>query len=251
MENVTKTFGGLKAVDNVTLSLNANEVTGLIGPNGSGKTTLFNLISGMYKPDKGSIIFNGVDITGLKPHKIYRMGIVRSFQFPKVFYRMSLLDNLIFAAPNQIGDNPVVSIVERMKMIKQEKELREKAFKILELVGLADYAYGFPSQLSGGQLKLLELARTLIADPKLLLLDEPAAGVSPLLVPQIFNTIRKIVEKSHLTVFVIEHRLNLIAEYVDWIYVMHKGQVFLSGRSHEVLKDSKLLAIYVGEEMNA
>lgn len=247
MESVTKSFGGLRAVDNVTLSLMANRITGLIGPNGSGKTTLFNLISGTYKPDSGRILFNGIDITGLKPHEINRLGIVRSFQFPKAFYKMTLLDNLIFAAPNQVGDNPVIPIIARRRIVKQEEELREKAFKTLELVGLMDYAYNFPSQLSGGQLKLLELARALIPEPKLLLLDEPAAGVSPLLIPQIFSTIRSVVEESSLTVFVIEHRLNLIAEYVDWIYAMHRGQVFLSGRPHEVLEDERLLAIYVGE----
>ena len=164
---------------------------------------------------------------------------------------MTLLDNMLFAAPNQEGDNPITPIIARKRILKQEKELRERAFKILELVGLVDYAYSFPSQLSGGQLKLLELARALMAEPKLLLLDEPAAGVSPLLVPQIFNTIREVVEKSGLTVFVIEHRLNLIAEYVDWIYAMHRGQVFLSGRPYEVLEDSRLLAIYVGEETRA
>ncbi|MEM3122533.1 MAG: ABC transporter ATP-binding protein, partial [Nitrososphaerota archaeon] len=237
--NVSLSFGGLKAVNDVSLQVERSKIFGLIGPNGSGKTSLFNLISGVYKPDSGKIFFEGGDITGLKPHQIYRLGIVRSFQFPRVFFKMTLLDNLLFAARGQLGDNPVSAVFMRRRFLGQERGFVDKAMEILEKLGLTDYADRFPSQLSGGQLKLLELGRTLMSEPKLLLLDEPAAGVSPVLVSKIFDVITNYRDIWGLTVFVIEHRLNVVEEFTDWIYVMHRGQIYLSGRPSQVLMDKR------------
>jgi branched-chain amino acid transport system ATP-binding protein len=246
--NVSLSFGGLKAVDDVSLRVDRSKIFGLIGPNGSGKTSLFNLITGVYRPASGRIIFEGRDITGLQPHQIYRLGIVRSFQFPRVFFRMTLLDNLIFAARGQLGDNPLIAVFMRWRFQRQERQLIDRALEILEKLGLAGYAERYPSELSGGQLKLLELGRALMAEPKLLLLDEPAAGVSPILVSKIFETISFFRDVTGLTVFVIEHRLNVVEEFTDWIYVMHRGHLYLSGTPSQVLADKRLMSIYVAEE---
>ncbi|MEM4314773.1 MAG: ABC transporter ATP-binding protein [Nitrososphaerota archaeon] len=246
--NLSLSFGGLKAVDGVSLKVEHSKIFGLIGPNGSGKTSLFNLITGVYQPESGRIFFGGRDITGLKPHQIYRLGIVRSFQFPRVFFRMSVLDNLLFAARAQLGDNPLTAVFMRRKYQGQERQFIEKAMEVLDRLGLAEYGDRFPSELSGGQLKLLELGRALISEPKLLLLDEPAAGVSPILVSKIFDIITHYRDAVGLTVFVIEHRLNVVEEFTDWIYVMHRGQIYLSGRPSQVLMDKRLMSIYMAEE---
>ncbi|MEM4416891.1 MAG: ABC transporter ATP-binding protein [Nitrososphaerota archaeon] len=243
--SLSLSFGGLKAVDDVSLKVERSKIFGLIGPNGSGKTSLFNLISGVYRPEVGRIFFDGREITGLPPHKIYRLGIVRSFQFPRLFYRMSVLDNLVFAARNQRGDNPVAAVFGRNIYRRQERFFMERGLEILERLGLAEYADKVPSELSGGQLKLLELGRAIMAEPKLLLLDEPAAGVSPILVSKIFQTISQLREREGLTVFVIEHRLNVVEEYADWVYVMHRGRLYLSGPPGKVLGDRRLMSIYV------
>jgi branched-chain amino acid transport system ATP-binding protein len=170
---------------------------------------------------------------------------VRSFQFPRLFYRMTVLDNLIFAARNQWGDNPIVAIFGRRIYQRQEKAFAERGLEILERLGLSAYADRFPSELSGGQLKLLELGRAIMAEPKLLLLDEPAAGVSPILVSKIFQTISDLRDREGLTVFIVEHRLNVVEEYTDWVYVMHRGRLYLSGPPERVLGDKRLISIYV------
>jgi len=244
-KDLSLSFGGLKAVDNVSIEVKRSKIFGLIGPNGSGKTSLFNMISGIYKPASGQIFFEGRKITGLPPNKIYRLGIVRSFQFPRLFYRMSVLDNLLFAARNQLGDNPLIAIFGRKLYQRQEKSFVERALEVLERLGLSDYAYKYPSELSGGQLKLLELGRAIMAEPKLLLLDEPAAGVSPVLVSKIFQIISHLRDHEGLTVFIIEHRLNVIEEYADWVYVMNRGRICLSGPPQHVLGDERLMSIYV------
>ena len=246
--NVSLSFGGLKAVDNVSLRVGRSKIFGLIGPNGSGKTSLFNLITGIYKPTSGRIIFEGRDITGLQPHQVYRMGIVRSFQYPRVFFKMTLLDNLVFAARGQLGDNPLVAVFMRRRFQRQEMQLVERAVEILEKVGLSEYADRYPNELSGGQLKLLELGRALMAEPKLLLLDEPAAGVSPILVSKIFETVTHFRDVAGLTVFIIEHRLDVVKEYTDWIYMMYRGRLYLSGTPAQVLSDRRLMSVYLAEE---
>ncbi|MEM2870815.1 MAG: ABC transporter ATP-binding protein [Candidatus Caldarchaeum sp.] len=241
-------FGGLRAVDGVSLRVERSKVFGLIGPNGSGKTSLFNLITGVYRPDSGAVFFEGRNITGLKPHQIFRLGVGRSFQFPRVFFKMTVLDNLVFAARSQLGDNPAAAVFMRRRFQRQEREFIERALGILDNLGLAGYADRMPSELSGGQLKLLELGRALMSNPKLLLLDEPAAGVSPVLVSKIFEVIRHYRDVEGLTVFVIEHRLNVVEEFTDWVYVMHRGKVYMGGRPEEVLMDKRLMSIYMAEE---
>ncbi|MCS7138080.1 MAG: ABC transporter ATP-binding protein [Candidatus Caldarchaeum sp.] len=245
-KNLVLKFGGLTAVDNVSLTIEKSKITALIGPNGSGKTSLFNVLSGIYVPTSGKVYFEGKDITALPPHKIYELGIVRSFQFPQLFYKMTVYDNIVFAGRKQVGDNPLNAVLARNLQVKQEKLLREKALEILDLLDLGDHVTKFPGQLSGGQLKLLELGRSLMADPKLLLLDEPAAGVSPVLVKKIFDIISKFRVEKGMTVLVIEHRLQVVEEFADWIYVMHRGRIFLSGKPSQVLTNEQLLTVYSG-----
>jgi len=179
VEDLTKTFGGLRAVDRCSLEVREGTITGLIGPNGAGKTTLFNLLTGFHRPDGGRVRFRGDDITGLPPHKVFRRGICRTFQIPREFKDLSVLENLMVVAPDQAGERLWVPWVQPGRVRRDETRLRERAMVVLEQVGLARLA-GEPAwTLSGGQKKLLELARTLMAEPALLMLDEPGAGVNP------------------------------------------------------------------------
>lgn len=234
------------AVNAVSLKLERGRIAGLIGPNGSGKTTLFNLVTGVYKPDGGRIHFDGRDITGWPPHRIFKAGMARSFQSPRLFYKMTLLDNMVFAARGQVGDSVLRSLLTRASVLRQEREIADRALEVLDTLGLGEYRDRYPSELSGGQLKLLELGRALMAVPKLLLLDEPSAGVSPVLVPEIFKVIIKAKKDQKLTVFVIEHRLYLVADYMEWVYVMNNGRIFMEGQPKEVLESEELIRIYTG-----
>jgi len=244
--NLELRFGGFRVVDRVSFTIRAAKTYALIGPNGSGKTSLFNAITGVYKPQGGKIFFRGKDITSYAPHRVYREGIVRTFQYPKVFYKMTIIDNLIFAARNQVGDNPVSAVFQRGKVKEQERNLKKKALDVLDKIGLTKYAESYPSELSGGQLKLLELGRALMTDPKLLMLDEPAAGINPILATQLFKILRRIRDEENLTIFLIEHRLEIVREFVDWVYVMRSGKIVLEGSPNEVLYDKNFLEIYTG-----
>lgn len=244
--NLELRFGGFRVVDNVSFTIEASKIYALIGPNGSGKTSLFNAITGVYKPQGGKVVFREKDITSYPPHRVFREGIVRTFQYPKVFHKMTILDNLIFASRNQVGDNPATAVFQRNKVKEQERKLKKKALDILDKIGLTKYAESYPSELSGGQLKLLELGRALMADPKLLMLDEPAAGINPILTTQLFKILRRIRDEENLTIFLIEHRLEIVKEFVDWVYVMRSGKIVLEGSPNEVLYDKNFLEIYTG-----
>ncbi len=245
--NLTKAFGGLKAVNNVTLTVKENTITGLIGPNGSGKTTLFNTISGVYKPDKGEIYFNGERIDGLSPHKIYAKGLARTFQTPRLFQQLTVLDNMMLATRNHPGDKILNVFFKRREWGEQEEKLAERALEILEIVELDRFKDTPASELSGGQMKLLELARVLMTDPKMLLLDEPAAGVNPTLARRIFEKITQLRDELSLTFFTIEHRIEILLEHADWVYVMHNGSIIAEGKPEEVVKNKIVVDVYLGE----
>jgi branched-chain amino acid transport system ATP-binding protein len=247
-ENVMKSFGGLKAVDNVTLSVKEGSITGLMGPNGSGKTTLFNLISGIHKPELGRIYFAGERIDNLTPHQIYARGIARAFQIPRLFQRLTVLDNMMLAANGNVGDGLLNVFLKTRKWREQEVELAEKAIEILELVEL-DHVKSLPaSNLSGGQMKLLEIGRALMAEPKLLLLDEPAAGVNPTLAAEIFRKIEQLRRDLGVTFFTIEHRVEFLLGHSDWLYVMHRGNIIAEGKPDEVLNNKMVIDVYLGED---
>ncbi|MFQ6080424.1 MAG: ABC transporter ATP-binding protein [Candidatus Bathyarchaeia archaeon] len=246
LKDVYKSFGGLRAVDGVSLEVEGGSITGLIGPNGSGKTTMFNTISGVYKPDSGEIYFDGKRIDELPPYEIYERGLVRSFQIPRLFKKMTVLDNMMLASRDQIGDSLFNVFSRRAKWKSQESEFLEKALDILRFLGLHHLRNSLPTEISGGQIKLLEIGRALMANPKMLLLDEPAAGVNPVLAKMIFDKIVELRDRENLTFFIIEHRIELLLDLVDQVFVMNKGSILASGPPEAIAKDKRVIEAYLG-----
>jgi branched-chain amino acid transport system ATP-binding protein len=247
IKEVSKHFGGVYAVNNVSLDLSHGRVCGLVGPNGSGKTTLFSTILGLHKPDQGSIYFNGRYINNLTPHQIYGLGLVHAFQLPRLFNSLSVLDNMLVAARGQQGDGLFNSLFRRKRWQEQEGGLVAEAFNILELVELGKMAFSPAGELSGGQRKLLEIARGLMARPTLLLLDEPAAGINPVLGKKIFQKIKDF-SQNGIAFFIVEHRLEILFEFASWVYVMDKGQIVIAGEPQAIIDDPAFYAIYLGEK---
>jgi branched-chain amino acid transport system ATP-binding protein len=246
IRDITKNFGGLRAVDGVSIDVRPESIVGLIGPNGSGKTTLFNIIFGLQKADHGHVHFGSKRIDHLAPHQVFTRGMVNAFQFPRLFYQLTTLDNMLLAARHHKGDGLFNSIFRRKGWQHQEDEMSQKALEILELLELAHLTLSPAGELSGGQRKLLEIGRALMADPILLLLDEPAAGVNPVLGRKIFEKIEHF-RQMGMSFFVIEHRLEILTEFADWIYVMDKGRVVLEGEPSEVINSSVFYDVYMGE----
>ena len=247
IRDVSKHFGGVYAVNGVSLDVRHGGICGLVGPNGSGKTTLFNTVLGLHRPDEGTIHFNSRCINNLAPHRIYGLGLVNAFQLPRLFHQLTVLDNMLVAARGHQGDKLMNSLFLRERWQEQEKELIEEALDILELVELDTHAFSFAGQLSGGQRKLLEIARGLMAKPTLLLLDEPAAGINPVLGKKLFE---KLWDFSHngTTFFVVEHRLEILFEFASWVYVMDKGKVVTRGQPGTIISDPVFYQAYLGEE---
>ncbi|HEX6748084.1 MAG TPA: ABC transporter ATP-binding protein [Longimicrobium sp.] len=244
---IRKSFGRIDAVNDVSLRFAPGRVSALIGPNGAGKTTLFNLISGYLRPDAGAIRCYGQRLDGLAPWKVARLGIGRLFQDVRLFGRMTVLDNVLAAFPGQSGERVWRAILWRRSVRVQEESLKERASSLLKSVGLHVRADELAGNLSFGQQKLVALARLLAARADVLLLDEPAAGVAPHLVPQLLGTIRKIANEGS-TVVVIEHDMGVVAEVADRVCFMEAGRISLSGTSDEVLRDATVRAAYLGME---
>lgn len=245
VRDVTKCFGGLIAVAGVSMDIEKNTLTILIGPNGSGKTTLINLVTGVYKPDGGKIFFNGTDITGLPSHKIFRLGISRTFQIPQPFRKLTVLENLLTVHPDNPGEG-FVSALKRNKWMKFEENIVEKAFELLKLLKLDHLWDQEAEKLSGGQMKLLEVGRALMTDTKLLIMDEPIAGVNPVLAHEIFKTLRRLKDEKNITILAVEHRLDIALRYVDYVYVMAAGSMIMSGKPEEVISDRRVIDAYLG-----
>lgn len=245
-DNVKKKFGGVVALNGVSVSVKKSTLTMIIGPNGSGKTTLINVISGIYKPDEGKVEYNGLNITGKPPHEIYKMGIVRTFQIPLLFTNLTVLENLLVAARVNEGEKFLNAIL-KTKWLKREEELVEKAYRILELLNL-DHLWNQPVfKLSGGQMKLIEVGRALMSDPQLVLMDEPIAGVNPKLAHEIFDYIVYLKSKLNLSFLIVEHRLDVALQYVNYVYAMHRGRVVAEGSPEEVLENHEVSKAYLGE----
>ena len=246
VKEVGKHFGGLWAVDRASLDVARGSITALVGPNGSGKTTLFNIVFGLHKPDEGCVYFNGERIDRLPPHQVYAKGIVHAFQIPRLFYRLTVLDNMLLAARGHKGDGLLNSVVFRQRWQAQERELADKALELLNLLELDHLTLSPAGELSGGQRKLLEIGRALMAAPVLLLLDEPAAGVNPNLGRKIFERI-ELFRQRGLSFFIIEHRLEILFDFADWVYVMDRGKIAVEGKPKEVAKDSTFYKVYLGD----
>jgi len=245
IRDLHKNFGGVKALAGVDLDVYKGELLGLIGPNGSGKTTLFNVISGLIKPDRGSIHFLGKRIDGLEPSEIYRLGIVRSFQIPRLYTGLTVLENLLVPPKDQVGEK-ILYAPMKSKWGKQEKKLGTDARNVSNMVELKNVIYNYAREISGGQMKLLELGRTLMGQPKLVLLDEPTAGVLPKLAEQIFSKIKELKERFDLTFFIIEHRLDILFKYVERVYALHQGCVIAEGTPDEIVKNKDVIEAYLG-----
>lgn len=245
IKNLKKTFGGLQAVNVSSLELESNKIISLIGPNGAGKTTLFDLITGFTKQDEGKVFFNNIDISKFQPHKISRLGMVRTFQLTKVFDRMTVLENILFAASPLKNDKFLRSLLNSPKRLKLESELNEKAIEVLSTVNLIDMKDSFARELSGGQKKLLELARVIVQKPKLLLLDEPLAGVNPKLSEEILNLIRNF-SNEDISIIMVEHNINAVMQISDEIVVLSEGSVIAKGTSEEVRNNEKVISAYLG-----
>ncbi len=242
---LVKEFGGLRAVDGVSFTLRANTITGLIGPNGAGKTTLFNTIAGVHRPDSGTISFLGRSIGGLAPHRIFDEGLVRTFQIPRPFAGMTVLENCMLVPQRQAGERFWNNWFARGRVAGEERAIRERAREVLDFVGLSRLAGEFARNLSGGQQKLLELARVLMSEPKLVLLDEPGAGVNPTLLMTIVDKLRELHERG-ITFLVIEHNMDLVMNLCDPILVMAQGKLLLEGPPQAVRSDPRVLEAYLG-----
>jgi branched-chain amino acid transport system ATP-binding protein len=242
-QNLSKFFDGLKALDGVNIKVQQRTITLIIGPNGSGKSTLINVISGFYKATSGKVVFEGKDITNKPPHEIYELGIVRTFQTPQPLKKLTVLENLLIAE-RHTGEG-VLSSLNYSKWLKQEEELVERAFKILEFLKI-DHLWDRESyKLSGGQLKLVEIGRALMTNPKLIIMDEPIAGVAPALAHNILGRLTELKEKG-ITFLIVEHRLDIILKYVDYIYAMANGKVIAEGYEEDIINNPKVIEVYLG-----
>lgn len=244
---LVKNFGGTCcAVDRARIEVPKGSITGLVGPNGAGKTTLFNLLSNVIRSDQGRVLFDGEPIHHLQPHIIARMGMVRTFQVARVLSRLSVLDNLLLAAQKQTGEKFWNTWFQQKQIAQEEKAQRQKAFDILESIGLAHMMNEYAGALSGGQRKLLEIGRALMADPKLILLDEPAAGVNPTLINQICDRIQGW-NRNGMTFLIIEHNMDVIMSLCDRVWVLAEGRNLADGTPAEIQSNPEVLEAYLGQ----
>ena len=245
VNDVAKRYGGLQALDGCSLALEAGRITGLIGPNGAGKTTLLNTMTGLVRPDAGSVAFNGTDITGSAPHRLAALGIARTFQIVRELGSLTVLENLLLTPPAQSGEGVISSLLYRRKWWAEEHDNAVKARLLLERIGLWKLADQQSAGLSGGQKKLLDLARTLLLNPKLILLDEPGAGVAPPLKQEIIRLVREL-KAEGVSFGLVEHDMHLIAELCDHVHVLAEGRLLFSGSFAEVASNKRVMDAYLG-----
>jgi ABC-type branched-subunit amino acid transport system ATPase component len=242
VEEVVRGFGSVRAVDGATLAVEAGSITGLIGPNGAGKSTLFNCISGFLRTQGGRVLLDGRRIDRSPAHRIARAGLVRTFQTPRALTRMTVLENVVLAAPRHPGERLGFAPAGR----RREQEAIARATELLELVRLQDHASALAGTLSGGQRKLLDLVRALMAEPRILLLDEPMAGVSPALRGELLTHILELRERDGITLLIVEHDLDFVMRACDRVVVMNDGRVIAQGAPEEVRRDEKVVDAYLG-----
>jgi len=245
VKNVSKRFGGVEALRDVSLEVKRGSITGLIGPNGSGKSTLFNVITGFYKPDSGSIFFEGKRIDGLNPNEIYDMGIARTFQTPRLFGSLTTLENMMLSPKGQRGESLLRAPFRKM-WINEELQIANEVGALLKEFDMDGLYKMAASDLSGGHVKIVETSKGILGRAKLILLDEPTAGVHYAVGRSLFEHIAYLRKTYNLTFFIIEHRIDLLFDYVDYVYVLHLGRLLSQGTPDEVALDPKVIEAYIG-----
>ena len=246
VSGVVQAFGGIRAVDGATFDVSEGSITALIGPNGAGKTTLFNVVTGFYRGQSGSVRFNGEQVFREPAHRIARRGMVRTFQITKALARMPVIDNMMLAAPDQPGERLFNNLLRRSASRSREEEVRDQANELLEEFNLAKLADEYAGTLSGGQRKLLELARSLMAKPRLLMLDEPMAGINPTLGRRLLDHMQRLRSEEGVTFFFIEHDMEVVMNHSDRVIVMAEGRVIAEGLPEEVRADKSVIDAYLG-----
>lgn len=246
VQGIRKHFGGLTVLDGINMELEEGKLYQLIGPNGSGKTTLINVISGLLRPDEGKIIFDGVDITNKSLYHTYKTGLVRTWQIPQPFVNLTTLENLLISTSENAGESFLLAPL-KSKWKDDEQKVTQVAFEIMEMVNLAGQKDTTSQNLSGGQQKLLELGRAMMSGAKMILMDEPIAGVNPTLAHEIFKKISEICKEQKITFLIVEHRLDIALQYSDYVFAMDRGKIIAKGISEEVIKHPKVIESYLGE----
>ena len=249
LSKVNKLFGGLHAVNDVSINVEKGSITGLIGPNGAGKTTLFNIIAGNLKPSSGMISLNNENITGLYPHELFSKGILRTFQIAHEFSTLTVLENLMMVPGNQKGESLLNTWFRYSEVKLQEEKIRAKAMKVIDFLNLSHLTQELAGNLSGGQKKLLELGRTMMVDAEFVLLDEVGAGVNRTLLNEICDAIIRLNKEQNYTFFVIEHDMDLISKLCDPVIVMAEGCILFQGTSNQVMKNEEVIEAYLGKGM--
>lgn len=248
LEGITQEFGGLRALDNVSLEVNKQQIFGIIGPNGAGKTTLFNIITGIYIPTEGNLIFKDKIITGSPAFNIARMGVARTFQNIRLFGKLSVLDNVKVGAHGITNSGFISNLLGLPKAKKEERVITDKALQLLDLVGLLDSKWEYADNLSYGDQRRLEIARALALEPSLLLLDEPAAGMNSVEKAELMSLIDKIRREKDLTILLVEHDMNLVMNICERIAVLDYGKKIAEGNPNEIKSDARVISSYLGVE---
>jgi len=246
VDNLSKYFGGLAAVSNCSIKIKKGSITGIIGPNGSGKTTLFNLIAGKLIPSNWNVLFQGEHITGTPSYELFSKGLLRTFQIAHEFTNLTVLENLMMVPGNQSGESLVNALLKPALIKKEEEQVKQKAFEVIEFLNLKHLANELAGNLSGGQKKLLELGRTMMVDAKLVLLDEVGAGVNRTLLKDIGTSIQRLNKEKGYTFCMIEHDMDFISRLCDPVIVMAEGSVLFEGTSEEVKKNDRVIESYLG-----
>ncbi len=246
VENLNKSFGGIQAVKNCSISVEQGTITGLIGPNGAGKTTLFNLVTGFHQPDSGQVYFKNEDITDLTPHEIFERNLFRTFQITREIQEMTVLENLMLIPSQQSGENLWNAWFNRNLVSKEENDHEETALEVLEFLEMEDRKYDLAKNLPGGEKKLLDLGRMMMADPEMVLLDEPGSGVPPSLQNKVNDHVRDISEEQGITFLVVEHDMNIIMDLCDPIIVLADGEKLTEGTPEEIRNDEQVIEAYLG-----
>ena len=249
VQDLVKHYGGLVAVDGVSMEIEQGTITGLIGPNGAGKSTLFNLIAGNLTPESGSIYLDGEDVTGLKPHMLFSKGLLRTFQIAHEFQSLSVLDNLMMVPSLQVGESLLGAWFKREKVVRQEAEIRGNAEEVISFLNMGHLANELAGNLSGGQKKLLELGRTMMVSPKVVILDEVGAGVNRTLLKEIGEAILSMNRERGYTFCMIEHDMDFISRLCDPVVVMAEGKILAQGSAKEIKANEDVIEAYLGTSM--